>query len=59
MILNWNIRKENIEIALNNLIKKIVLQLTSIPGWDNKSFTISVCPFWEASINGVSEAKWD
>ena len=29
------------------------LQLISIPGCDNKSRTISVCPFKDAIINGV------
>ena len=31
------------------------LRLISIPGWDNKSLTISVFPFSDAIINGVPE----
>ena len=32
---------------------KMSLQLISIPRCDNKSSTISVCPFNDATINGV------
>ena len=51
-------KKELKRNEINTLNKKIVLQFISIRGCDNKSFTISVCPFWEANINGVSKAKW-
>mgnify|MGYP006870919174 CR=1 FL=1 len=43
-----NIKTYVIEIVLRHLIKEIVLELISIPGWDNKSFTISTYPFLEA-----------
>ena len=55
---NGNIRTKWIEILSIELINKMVLQLISIPGWDNKSFTISVYPFWEANTNGVWKARW-
>ena len=44
-----------IEMKLIWLIRVIVLQLISIPGWANKNFTISMCPYKEAKINGVSK----
>ena len=46
------------EMTWIGIIKWIVLQLISISGCDNKSFTISMCPFVEANINGVSKVIW-
>ena len=46
------------EMVLWYSIKEIIPQLISIPRWDNKSFTISVRPFLEANIKGVSNVIW-
>ena len=40
---------------MNDIKSEMHLQLISIPGWDNKSLTISVSPFSDAIINGVPE----
>ena len=43
--MDWN--------AINGITIERVLKLILIPGLDNISFTISVCLFLDAKINGV------
>ena len=43
---------------MNDFCIQMFLQLISIPGWLNKSWTISVWPFPDAKIKGVELNIW-
>ena len=55
---NKNIMKYLNVNLMNDLCIEIALQLISIPGCDNKSWTTSVWPFDEATSKGVLFNNW-